>query len=1574
MARKKIDKQFATTLAAVSGGIVVLGAAVYFWRRQSESPAQYMAMAEVATQAHDTRGAYSAYARAVKLSPKSAELRTNLAAFAHNAISADPQMAGQEVKDLESAREIDPKYVPANRRLMNIFWAVANAQHNPDSFKKVRDYADSIIGADPKDNEAICRQHASWVLGWTVGVDTPAETVEREMATLKELIAKGPSSKDFEAQDLHAELTLILAKAYLKQAIDGLSAGNAKVYKEKPLEAEKLLTDTVAANPDDLPLLYRALYVYDTMRHVNRDQPEHAKLYADALARARELAKPDSRLYVDVNLEAARDMALSKDRAGAGEIYKKLMELKSAPQFPVIQIRYAEFLAADPNTRKQAIEVLTMDSDRAAASGAPGLDAGRNRPLEARRRLNRETYLVDEAASGATADERERRAKAISAEVTRLSQDYPNDALPLVLVGRIQLLTGRAVEAVHTLEFAKTKLERSAEKSGEKPPEYLDLLLKLSEAYAQAQQTGPAKDAIRQVIAARPSVMQFRAQLIRILLTEGNTNDAVSEYKEAAKISQANPSDTEGAKVVAALEQAIRTLSPGGVDEAAGDFQKLPETNKDERVRKGRLLMSAGKLDLAEKVLSDAFAEDPKDATVALILIQCLARDGKVDTAKTICASARAGSPDNLQLKYVEATLNKATPADLRRIYLDTLKDKDETTREMALYELANQDGDGPAALKHLQRAAELSPNDRRVLDQTFLVAVRGHDFAKAEKMIPALSENNYDQANGNLYRFQLAREKGDVPEALRLGRQMSTELPQFAVSWISLGQAYALSGDWQSAYTAFLQAIEKQPNNADALRGAIESAYQSNRTDDAERILADAMVRFPGDPSFLQQKRSHELSYGNPDPVIKDTLARLRDRFSSSPDPDKALAEDPGSQIEIARMYSQVVAACVRRGDVAGMRTMAAKALEAYGLAEDHLPAAATVDERLRLMATVNDLAGKTADPGVVEQRLLRVAATDELSGRWEPRLILAEFYKSVGRLDDAVRLTNEGIAKGGTAAPARRAAAVILSGMGKIDEALAALDGIAGAADDASIQHQRLDIVVNGRRFDQAEKMVRDRLAKTPSDVELQNLLSNIYINTGRYSDARRQVDKTLSSNPGNLAALYYRGLIQLRGPGGDLNSAIQDLQAVRDGGQGVTTTEMRLALVEAYERSGKHDDAMREVESMLKAEPTNRQIRLQYVNALLGDKSYATARKVIDDGLALPELASDPELLMFKSRLLSEQGDGDGAVALARQAVVSSRTAPGIFRGYLNLLIDLKREKDVMSETDPFVKSGNPLPVWLLETRGVARQKLGDLGGALSEFSAALGVASASKNPDLAVEVAADMSRVLGPEQALKAAMAHSTESVRWRLLLSAIYQSQRKLDKALGALEGDLANIDKLSPSDQVQVLTPAGMCLVSEGPQQNYDRAADIYRRLVKLTPNDYTALNNLSFIIAEKIKKPDFAEALQYSQSAYDEIQRLGQVQPLIYDTHGWNLVLNNRVAEGISLLNQAADRSNFLEVHFHLGVAYTKAGYLDEGKAELEKAKALSDQAGSDPSYKSRIADAMQQNAAAQKAKAAGK
>lgn len=107
-----------------------------------------------------------------------------------------------------------------------------------------------------------------------------------------------------------------------------------------------------------------------------------------------------------------------------------------------------------------------------------------------------------------------------------------------------------------------------------------------------------------------------------------------------------------------------------------------------------------------------------------------------------------------------------------------------------------------------------------------------------------------------------------------------------------------------------------------------------------------------------------------------------------------------------------------------------------------------------------------------------------------------------------------------------------------------------------------------------------------------------------------------------------------------------------------------------------------------------------------------------------------------------------------------------------------------------------------------------------------------------------------------------------------------------------------------------------------------------YRQVIKMAPNNVLALNNLASLLQRQNDPASFA----YAERAY----KIQPDNPIVADTYGWGLVLQDKVQEAYPILQQAvAAAGQVPAIQYHHAVAAFKLGRLAQARAGLRAALA---------------------------------
>ena len=132
-------------------------------------------------------------------------------------------------------------------------------------------------------------------------------------------------------------------------------------------------------------------------------------------------------------------------------------------------------------------------------------------------------------------------------------------------------------------------------------------------------------------------------------------------------------------------------------------------------------------------------------------------------------------------------------------------------------------------------------------------------------------------------------------------------------------------------------------------------------------------------------------------------------------------------------------------------------------------------------------------------------------------------------------------------------------------------------------------------------------------------------------------------------------------------------------------------------------------------------------------------------------------------------------------------------------------------------------------------------------------------------------------------------------------------------------------------------------------QNDYDSAVSLYEQLLNKNPNLNIAINNLATVLSEHYTaKEKLEKAVQLTEKFKDSDQ------PYFKDTYAWALIKQDRVSEGLKVLNQIVMTSPDVPVfRYHLAVAHYKNGNNSLAINEIKQALELEKKTGYFPDKK---------------------
>lgn len=1090
--------------------------------------------------------------------------------------------------------------------------------------------------------------------------------------------------------------------------------------------------------------------------------------------------------------------------------------------------------------------------------------------------------------------------------------DHPEVRL---MRARLKRAQNKLVEATRETEQLDQSLGRSRN---------VEVKALLADLYAQQGQNGAAADALREAIAAAPFSSNLYLALAKILLRQG-------AYEQALRALQPEGfpgvrRELEGNREAALIRSdCFRALNrPEDIERE----RKLIEEGGGspiDRLRSAQLLAAQERMDDAAAAVRAIIKDDPKNIQAYTLLAQILATKKPADEAgarEAVEAGLRA-KPDDRSLKLLSLSLNPNEDPEVRKGKLLEFVNAETNPffRAIMTYNYYMQNGGNDekslaAAKTALDEAEKLEPNSPMVLEQQFKFAVRRKDWAAAEKYVERDKELNADGTRGKIMRGRLAMARNEFSKAIQFYREGLAEYPSNSQAWTLLAGAYLINNQRAEARAALDQhALKLDPANGDANRMMAALLIEQGDRAAAKPYLTAAARALPNDTFVKEQAQ---------------LLAEQDDPVAGIASREKVRASDPTNiqnLITLAGLYAKT-----KKPDQADECLRAALAENDKRIGDGNREAYRTVYEAARIYGKQLD---RPADgEKALSELLKKVEKKEDKAGIAS---MLAAYYDDLDLQENAERY----YLLAATLSPTANVTAAAGEFYARINRASDALDWFQKARDLAkddpailpTIQQRIIQSVIMLRDKKRAATEIDAYIAAYPDDEQGPLFKGLFYLQQGDVGQAEKAFQQQLEKKPDSAVALWQYGQIQAMRQRWPI--ALDMLKKAKAFRPDAFNYEHRIALGKALIASGKFEEGIAELQSILKESPdaANAATALieQYMRAdppRLGDAeslAYDYMRRFPDD-YRWPQ---------FIGQIGVASKDSRKAIAGFSQAVQASKFATSPVLQLIAAMEAAGRYDDVIA----FVTKA--LPANRRRRLPMAEAALGKAYAAKKEpeeankhFDAAL---TAARDDFEAYRfIAATMAVSLGVESALdqaqkrlaadKAAGRSTSESLK--LMMQLLFQLQR-YDEAVRVGDEIIDSADR--DDDLLFGLLGQAITLTKMGKFQD---AKEKYEKALALDPSSPLALNNAAYMLVDNLKQP--AEALKYAERA----EQIAPRDANTVDTLGWALAESGRLGDAEGTLLKAVDLDpGNIPALYHLGMVYQRMGNKEDARTRFEAA-----------------------------------
>jgi len=1562
MARRRVNKNLVAFLTAAGIVLAVIVVAIGTINRARRDPAAIAEKAAAQEQAGDLRRALDLYRSAHRKSREPSQRAQYLIEAARCA--REMGELGEMLALLRVARAQSPRDPEVLNALLTRYWEIRNYPFLI-AWEDLLDYAESLLELEPENLLALV---------WS------SEALERLKDEDPENAAKAESalSRAFEIEPTSPYVAVVWAARNRVRAIEqarealqeGRSADVDRLLEEARTEQIEILQPAVAAHAEDVSLRIALVQAraerqeWEASRELLQaglgTQPESAELHSTM---AELLFQQARRKPAD----ASKDEILALVNEGRQHI-DKAIELEPAlyPGYTlradlqrlgwVVDGRWESDLRG---CQREILESFAAALDNTAVlktfraalgSGArlvmiyqafeAAIDFHRRAPDEAVK-VQALTYLRRFLQEGKT--------------------QYPEHVLASLMEGHVALIDGNerlAMRAFSEAEKrddtgffsrpAKEQLIRLYRRLGELGLS-LDYTVEMIESYEEQQQQPPAWLYWNQ---ADMLLALDRAQEALDLLDSMATRFADEPaWKDLY---------ARALTLVGRGEEATELLSEAPPGDARSLFLRasIAEYEKD--------------YDTAEKLLRQLLESNPEDVLTIRRLISAMISAGRSEDALQFVREQMAKTEnDRLKrlLQTYEVTLSIVDLEERDRKLLEIIAEiPDDFERASQYFTFWAARNDFQNAVSYLDQMEGLRPDDVGVLRVQLDMALRLEDCERAAKYATTLAQLNADQVGGATFRGLYELGCGDPQRALREFRAAEREFPSDSKLKISVAQALLRlkPPHYDEAIPTLEEAVELDPRNFLAHRWLYQCYEQTGRREQGIphlEVAVELAAKLKLDDSYikaharlLDEERNPQqgiidrerLRQERPDDIAN--LLRLAELYERTGD-DTQAEERLWEAVQIDPSSTQVASFGARFFARRGNREAGEQLLYRHLAAQQGLE---EIYARLQLGRFYEMLRDQEAALSAYQQaqervgEILAVGSEDRRRGMIISASQLADFYRRAQRVQEMIG-----------------AYRVVLTHLQP--------DEVAG------IQAARRGVISGllslGRstgQYGDAAQEIADYRRDFPKDPGGMAQEARLLMARRKLDQALEVLSGLLEVQPESAWSLYMRGLIYIEQGRDRYPYAREDLLRAKAAAPEAFDFRHRLELARLYELMEKPELAEAELRELLPLRRATRDVELRLIGLLAKTDQFERAQEFVNE-----LMARDPEqpfwpfqlgrLLMARGHASTRAAERLKAQRQDAEAAAERRKAQGEYSaaaGSLQRTVELTKRQNPVFIADWLLAlaRGNRAGEAIQEYERLCAEDPQVVTPQLQAYAAEAYLAQNEPEPRAAA--------VALLEQGVNAGSLRSGDDVRFvvdravRLLGrdEGLALLRRVLERAPSptaelALCGTLAaylvadedparRAEGLELAEAVIAAAPKGDPLHREAllvqavaleRDSQYEQVARLYEEVLTLVPDNPVALNNLAYVLADKLGRP--AEALQYAE----RLHNLAPDNANILDTVGWVYFKNGKIDQAGAVFSEALriDSRN-LAARYHLGQVYADSGQRAAAQGAFRRALEL--------------------------------
>ncbi len=1016
---------------------------------------------------------------------------------------------------------------------------------------------------------------------------------------------------------------------------------------------------------------------------------------------------------------------------------------------------------------------------------------------------------------------------------------------------------------------------------------------------SQMEQYGVARKALNELIPLDNSSKGLSA-----MLTLAKIETKLKDYNAAAQLYR------EVLTVNPTMQHAIDRL-------AEIEMLLNPELNQDPIVsailtsRQMRLgtATTPGDFAGAIELLREAVVEFDYEPTIARELAAMLLDSNDIEGARQVISKSALMNPGDQSLQTMAQALSSDNTVDIR-IELQRQSGRDELEKLISIAKIASDSGRPELFAQTVDELNAIAPDDKRVVEFTFLNAIKTGDLDTARE-IANRSQNS--QVDSLAFQARIAVTEQDLPKAIELLEQATATGMADASIYRILANLQRDVGLIEASIQSFENALAIRPDNAQTCTEYLWTLTTAGQYEEALSIARRLQRYGSTNPTFMNIWLNLESVYGGKQG--RDFAVRQRERMLEL---NPANADN---KFQLARMY------------------ITSKQWDDARMLINQLRSEGDTLAYVELEATWY------ADQGVYQNRD-GLELANEVFAKYiegleppigaEPYVANAQFMLNRGRPDLAVIAANEAVKR---QSPDTMLGSILLGDLytriNNLSEAVKAYKDVveSGADPEFAIRSQLVTALTSLKRYNEAQA-IYEQLPESMK-TKMVNMLQAADIARGLGDDAkaRELLNHAVARYPEN-PFVYITRAQSMIGDESLLNDLLSDINRAIDlQSNSWQAYRVRAAAYFAVDRK---DDGLKDLQTSIRLNPSHDQSIFAVLNELLNTPGGAGealdfAREVIsrrpDDAILMSRIGG-----LFKSR-----SDWSKAAEMYGMAW-NKRHAIGDGAEYIDSLVrmsppDTQTANQVIEALAKMVGDINKSP-GLLAAQALVLQARGREDFAQQQITKAFYLSTNNDN-DL-LNWAGNLSRYF-ENQPIEAHIEYLEKLKRpnndpeIRAWLDLFIARRLASDDENTARYTEI--IDRLMknnehPAIQIQAYRIHGATLFG---QEKFEQAARVWEEGVGLFSDDYQLNNNLAYVLSAKLDRAE--DALSYAQVAIEQNKQRSEA----YETMAGIYIRLGKYDEAEQMIEQG---SNFIRSISARVTMLITAGRLELGRGNITQAR----------------------------------